>query len=334
MKRAVLLIAVLGCGEEKKEKPFGIDPPPLGAQIHLERATLDPMTQRTICEERILGSASALLSDAGAGDAGAGNDGPLRVVAMELLATPVLKRIEVYALDEASGAPAGDCPLLPVSIMGDLSEPIRMVYYADVSGAVEEAVDHLTIPGGAAIPLDDDQPLLLRYAVQTGAEAEDLEVFLNLSSNPDASEVAAPYTLTNRSITIPATTNIEVETTCLFDYAHDVLTVAGHQHDSTLLGQPLGAGIGVTVTHDGKAVLSGRAGPWAVLAPLEIPAGGGLTFSCAYNNNSSDTIVHGKTEFDEMCRIFGWLTGANRAVMATAFDASGQSKCDVNDDEK
>ena len=194
MRRALLLVAMLGCREEEKEE-FGLDPPAQGAQIHIGRQTIDPDTAVTRCEERILGSDAALLSDAGAGgDAGTGGGGPLRVVGLELLATPALQTLEVYALDEASGEPAQDCPLLPAAVMGDLSEPIRMVYYADVSGAAMKATDQFAYPGGAAIPLAAEQPLLLRYSIQTGAEPEDLEVFLNLTSVASAAVVAQPFT--------------------------------------------------------------------------------------------------------------------------------------------
>ena len=222
-----------------------------------------------------------------------------RSVGLELLATPALQTLEVYALAEASGEPAQDCPLLPAAVMGDLSEPIRMVYYADVSGAAMEATDQFAYPGGAAIPLAAEQPLLLRYSIQTGAEPEDLEVFLNLTSVASAAVVAQPFTFSYESINIPAMQNAEIVTTCPFLYAHDVLTVAGHQHGSIFQGQAVGAGTEITVEYDGAELLSGRAGPWAVLGPLSVARDTGLTFTCAFDNRGSEPIGHGSTEFDE-----------------------------------
>ena len=126
--------------------------------------------------------------------------------------------------------------------------------------------------------------------------------------------------------------NAEIVTTCPFLYAHDVLTVAGHQHGSIFQGQAVGAGIRVIVEYDGTELLSGRAGPWAVLGPLAVARDTGLTFTCAFDNRGSEPIGHGSTEFDEMCRIFGWLTRAERPVIFRAVNNQGQTECDTIND--
>jgi hypothetical protein len=331
MRRALILMVLAGCGGGE-EKKFGLDPPVPGAQIHFAKTTLEAGTSRTVCEERT-------LSNAAAGDAGPG--APLLVPHVELLARPPLKSLEVYALGAATGEPPADCPMLPVNVMGQQSEPIRMIYYAapvslatDAGPAqADEVQDDFRYPGGAAVSLDPDQVVLLRYTIQAGDQPEDLEFFLNFYAVAEADVVARPYAFSFHDINVPPMQNdTGLPTTCAFIHAETVLTVAAHQHSHLVDGVLQGAGTGVTVEFGGQVLLDdrpGRTGPWAVLDPLAVPEEQGLTFTCSYDNRSSDPVVYGTSEFDEMCRIFGWLTGADGPILGTAHNEAGLSVCDV-----
>jgi hypothetical protein len=309
------LAVAASCGEEAKEEPFELEPPAPGHQIHLERQALEPDTDRTVCEERTLP-----------------NEQRAFVTRVELLATPALKRLEVYAVEEGSDAGVVDCPILPLAVMGNLARPIRMLYYGTPAAAKDEVRDDFRLPDDAAMPIRASQVLLLRYAIVSDAKPEDFELFLNLPTVVEPDLVAGPYTFSLDDFTIAPMVNRSFSTACDFVRDTTVLTVAAHQHSYEIDGFRTGAGTGVTVEHDGQTLLEGAAGPWALLPPLVVLANDGLGFTCFYDNRTNDVVGHGTTKYDEMCRVFGWAYPApDGAILGSTMPDGGQYLCSVID---
>jgi len=304
MRFAMICVVAMACGSEEEEEEFELEVPLAGGQIHIEETTLDPEVHEFVCLERSYPGGASLLSG------------------FELLARPALQTLEVYLLEEVEEAGPVSCPRVPAKVMGELSEPIRMIYYT------ESETDDFRFPGGVAVSIDDSQPLLLRYRVKTGAEPEEFEIFLNLLAVSEAT-VVAPFTFSNESISILPRSNKGITTTCPFNYDQQVVTVAGYQHGHVFDGRQIGAGTGVTVEYDGQELLSGSVGPWTVLEPLAVPREDGLTFTCTFVNSTEETIEHGPGEFEEMCRIHGWVHPADGPLMATAYDVAGQQICEI-----
>jgi hypothetical protein len=174
--------------------------------------------------------------------------------------------------------------------------------------------DSFTLPKGVAFTLDPNQMVRLEmHYINAGSTPKEISATSTLIPIADADfkDEASFLFIGTPDISLPPMTTTTIGPMFFkapADYADSkFFAITGHEH-------AYGTNVKVAVTSSaadpGKPVYDIPDFKWDEPRtvqqdpPFTIPAGGGFTFSCSYNNTSSSTVTFGESATKEMC--FFW----------------------------
>lgn len=183
-----------------------------------------------------------------------------------------------------------------------------------IAGSQSTSLDW-KLPPGVAFHLPAHRQLMLQThyvnaATQMTPNAKG-RVKVNLVAEPDASKVTAhmgTMFANNVNINIPPHSERSFSTTCGMSSGVHIAALTGHFHSR---GRTFSANIAADGKNPGDEIYRSRAWaepPFTVLEqPKEIPAGGGLYYTCDFQNDTDQTFTFGPhVETQEHCNLFAY----------------------------
>ena len=184
-----------------------------------------------------------------------------------------------------------------------------------IAGSQSTSLDW-QLPPGVAFHLPAHRQLMLQThyvnaATQATPDAKG-RVKVNLVAEPDPSKITAhmgTMFANNVNINIPPRSERSFSTTCGMSSGVHIAALTGHFHSR-------GRTFSVNVAPDGKTageeIYRSRAWsepPFTVLdQPKEVPAGGGLYYTCDFKNDTDQTFTFGPhVETQEHCNLFAYF---------------------------
>lgn len=183
-----------------------------------------------------------------------------------------------------------------------------------VAGSQSEALDW-QLPQGVAFHLPARRQLMLQTHYVNAATQETPaakgRVKVNLASEPDASKIGAhmgTMFANNTNINIPPHAARSFSTSCALPEAAHVVAMTGHFHSRGKTFSVNLAPDGADPTDEVYRSRDWSEPPFTVLpAPRDLPAGGGLYYTCDYQNDTDMTITFGPhVETQEHCNLFAY----------------------------
>jgi hypothetical protein len=173
-----------------------------------------------------------------------------------------------------------------------------------------------TLPEGVAFKLKAHRQLVLQtHYVNAGTQQTPSgmgQVKINLVTEPDKSKVKAhlgTMFANNVNIHIPPRESRSFSTTCGLPSAVKVVALTGHFHSR---GKVFSVNVAPNGADPTDEIYRSRAWdepPFKVLdKPLDLPAGGGLYYTCDFQNKSDLDIKFGpRVDTDEHCNLFAYF---------------------------
>ncbi len=184
-----------------------------------------------------------------------------------------------------------------------------------VVGSQTEALDW-TLPPGTAFRLKAHRQLVLQtHYVNAGTQQTPSgygKVKINLVSEPDHSKIKAhvgTMFANNVNIHIPPHESRSFSTTCGLPSAVKVVALTGHFHSRGKIFSVNLAPDGADPTEEVYRSRAWDEPPFKVLAePRDLPAGGGLFYTCDFQNRSDLDIKFGpRVDTEEHCNLFAYF---------------------------
>jgi hypothetical protein len=184
-----------------------------------------------------------------------------------------------------------------------------------VVGSQSEAFDW-TLPKGVAFKLRAHRQLVLQtHYVNAGTQQTPSgygKVLINLVTEPDQSKITAhmgTMFANNVNIHIPPRESRSFSTTCGVQKAVKVAALTGHFHSR---GKVFSVNLAPNGADPTDEIYRSRAWdepPFRILAePRDIPAGGGLFYTCDFQNKSDLDVKFGPhVNTDEHCNLFAYI---------------------------
>ncbi len=184
-----------------------------------------------------------------------------------------------------------------------------------VVGSQSENLDW-QLPAGVAFMLKARRQLVLQiHYVNAGTQKTPSghgQVLINLVTEPDRSKVSAhmgTMFANNVNIHIPPHSSRSFSTTCGLPKAVKLAALTGHFHSRGKVFSVNLAPDGADATEEIYRSRAWDEPPFRVLSePIEIPAGGGLYYTCDFQNRSDLDIKFGpRVDTDEHCNLFAYF---------------------------
>jgi hypothetical protein len=184
-----------------------------------------------------------------------------------------------------------------------------------VVGSQSEAIDW-TLPPGVAFKLKAHRQLVLQIHYVNAATQQTPagvgQVKINLVSAPDPSKITAhmgTMFANNVNIHIPPRESRSFSTTCGLAKPVKLVALTGHFHSRGKIFTVNLAPDGANPTEEIYRSRAWDEPPFRVLAePRDIPAGGGLFYTCDFQNRSDLDIKFGpRVDTDEHCNLFAYF---------------------------
>jgi hypothetical protein len=184
-----------------------------------------------------------------------------------------------------------------------------------VIGSQRESMDW-TLPPGVAFKLKAHRQLVLQtHYVNAGTQKTPSgfgKVLINLVSEPDPTRITAhmgTMFANNVNVHIPPRETRSFSTTCGLPKPVKLVALTGHFHSRGKIFSVNLAPNGADPTEEIYRSRAWDEPPFKVLAtPVDIPAGGGLYYTCDYQNASDLDIKFGpRVDTDEHCNLFAYF---------------------------
>ena len=184
-----------------------------------------------------------------------------------------------------------------------------------VVGSQREDMDW-KLPAGVAFKLKAHRQMVLQtHYVNAGTQTTPSgfgKVLINLVTEPDASKITAhmgTMFANNVNIHIPPHESRSFSTTCGLAKPAKVAALTGHFHSR---GKVFSVNLAPNGADPTEEIYRSRAWdepPFRVLAePKDIPAGGGLHYTCDFQNKTDLDIKFGpRVDTDEHCNLFAYI---------------------------
>jgi hypothetical protein len=201
--------------------------------------------------------------------------------------------------------------------------------------------DNVLMPDGVAFSLDGNQLMHLEtHYINTGTDTVDVVAESDLYPLVDAGDTqeASFLIVGTLNIQVPAMSQMEnpwafVTLPPVFAGAN-IYGATGHTHrfgTAARLAIAGPDGANPTTIYDPSPYTWSEADLKFFDKPLNVPAGGGFSFQCAWNNTSTDLVTYGESALQEMC--FFWTyyypkQDGNRVMLAGLDNSPYDKKAD------
>jgi hypothetical protein len=184
-----------------------------------------------------------------------------------------------------------------------------------VVGSQSENLDW-QLPAGVAFKLKAHRQLVLQiHYVNAGTQKTPSghgKVLINLVTEPDPSKITAhmgTMFANNVNIHIPPRSSRSFSTTCGLPKAVKLAALTGHFHSRGKVFSVNLAPNGADATEEIYRSRAWDEPPFRVLSePIDIPAGGGLYYTCDFQNRTDLDVKFGpRVDTDEHCNLFAYF---------------------------
>ncbi|MCA9618568.1 MAG: hypothetical protein KC731_06095 [Myxococcales bacterium] len=174
----------------------------------------------------------------------------------------------------------------------------------------------LEFPEGASFDLPAGTQVVTQLHLlnlESSEVSDTAEITMRVAEASDTKDVGL-YSFGTTDINLPAGSSQAVANDCAVDTDVEIFAFLPHMH---YLGSRLTLEVGDDASGFQKAY---EIDPWDFddqrieLADLSLPAGTPTRTTCAYENDTADTVTFGDSSYDEMCFLVGFAAGAERAL--------------------